>query len=78
MKTWLFGVVQDFEQIFCSGQWFERGKSPCEVMEREQVEEFKALPACEVADDDLLAAAALLNIPRVSRCFYKPRGSWTK
>lgn len=64
-------------QIYCSGQWWEVGTSPCEDAERRALPDPEDLPPCEASDEDLAAARELLGTSdRVWICKQKGRASW--
>lgn len=61
--------------IFCGGQWYPLGDSPCETRDKETIMELRKLPACEASDADLVAMALVLGVPRASRCWTRSQES---
>lgn len=63
-------------KTLCGGRWYPTGESPCEVSEQAAARGLADLPPCEASDEDIAAAAALLGLPRASRCWTRDRASW--
>jgi len=66
----------DASETFCGGRWYVTGEAPCEIADSEAAQELRNLPACEVDDGDVAAAAMLLGRPGLSVCRTKGRASW--
>jgi hypothetical protein len=65
------------EQMYCGGNWYEIGNSPCNVMDEKAAQGLASLPDCEVDDADIAAMRELLQVPdRASICRHKGRASW--
>lgn len=60
----------------CGGRWYKTGEAPCEVAEQTMARSLDELPPCEASDEDIAAAAALLGLPRASRCWTRDCESW--
>ena len=66
----------DERGTLCGGRWYRTGEAPCEVSEQTMARSLDELPPCEASDEDIAAAAALLGLPRASRCWTRNHASW--
>jgi hypothetical protein len=70
-------VLHQYEsgKTLCGGLWYATGSAPCETADQSALDAIKLLPACEASDEDIVAAAALLGITKVSRCWTRDGAS---